>query len=219
MATKTCEITWTIENFPLLLGPESMHMDPLESSQFDSNVEKKPTDKLSFSLRLVPYFVDEQTGSKHVSLYLQLHTNKEFEKQVVWYKFTIYGFNGKEVFVKENQAKFDQVVRCLGFPQFISHSKLCEPNSSFILNKCLIINCQLSYKSDTELPLKKQTKRKLAELKSILEKEKIDQNGQSSEDYCNERLKNTKEQKGKRIKNFLSIFSLSKAGKYTLSNF
>lgn len=69
-----------------------------------------------------------------------------------------------------------------------------------------------------ELPSKKQTKRKLAELKSILEKEKIDQNGHSTGDFGNERLKIAKEQKGKKMKNFLGIFSLSKAGKYTLNN-
>lgn len=107
MDTKTCEITWTIENFPLLLGPESVHMDALESTKFDSNTDKKLTDELSFSLRLVPCFVDKQNESKHVSLYLQVHTDKKFEKQVVWYRFAVYGFNGKELLVKgKNNCTF-----------------------------------------------------------------------------------------------------------------
>lgn len=100
MATRTCEITWTLENFCLLLGPESVHLNALESTHFDSNTESKLTDTLSFSLQLVPYFVDKHDGSKHVSLYLQLHTKEEFEKQVVQYKFAVCGLNGEELYVK-----------------------------------------------------------------------------------------------------------------------
>lgn len=106
MATRTCEITWTLENFLLLLfEPESVHLNALESTQFDSSTENKLTDTLSFSLKLVPYFVDKHDGSKHVSLYLQLHTNEEFEKQVVQYKFAVCGLNGEELYVKGKLQK------------------------------------------------------------------------------------------------------------------